>query len=150
MPIQRSYMCRECGHHLSVTLTSEEWDAPAPECPKCANALAQEFKPVAIGGSARSKAEKITEDILAKDFNVADIQRNTKPGSRPEVRYNSPSPSTNSTWGIAQDALRSAMAAGRQTRIQHGNGLDVLQQNLKSGAEPDLIELSKRRAMRIY
>jgi hypothetical protein len=42
------------------------------------------------------------------------------------------------------------MAAGRQTRLKHGSGLDILQANLKSGVEPDLIEVSKRRAMRVW
>ena len=42
------------------------------------------------------------------------------------------------------------MAIGRETRIKHGNGLDVLQGALKSGAQPDLIEASKRRSMKVW
>jgi hypothetical protein len=54
-----------------------------------------------------------------------------------------------SLWGIAREALEAAVAGGRQTRLKYGSGLDVLQANLKSGAQPDLIELSKRRSPRV-
>lgn len=151
MPIVRSYMCPECAHTLTVTLTAEEWDAPPPICPRC-NAydfqepMQQEFKPPGIiNHSPRSKAEKITEDILAKDYNVTNMQRDHRPESTPtRVSY------ANSTWGVAREALEAAISSGRQTRLKHGSGLDILQQNLKSGAEPDLIELSKRKAMRVW
>lgn len=149
MPIVRSYMCPVCAHQMSLTLTPEQWDDPAPECPECQrHAMQQDFKPVAIGGSPRSKAEKVTEDILQNDYQVADVQRDHRDQSTPKVNYKS-GPNA-SSWGIAREALESAVAAGRQVRQQHGSGLDILQANLKSGAEPDLIELSKRRAMRIY
>ena len=156
MPIVRSYMCNECGHYMNVTLTAEQWDEPAPNCPRC-NAwdfkepMQQDFKPAAIGGSVRSKAEKLTEDILEKDYHVGDIQRDRHEGVAPKVRYKDQNaPINSSTWGVAREALESAIASGRQNRLKHGSGLDVLQQNLKNGTEPDLIELSKRRAMRIY
>ena len=51
-------------------------------------------------------------------------------------------------WGIAAEVLEAAVVAGRQTRLKYGSGLDVLQADLKSGAQPDLIELSKRRSLR--
>jgi hypothetical protein len=35
-------------------------------------------------------------------------------------------------------------------RLKYGSGLDVLQHNIKTGAEPDLVEISKRRAMRVF
>jgi hypothetical protein len=54
-----------------------------------------------------------------------------------------------SWWGIAREVLEAAVAGGRQTRLKYGSGLDVLQANLKSGAQPDLIELSKRRSPRV-
>jgi hypothetical protein len=59
-----------------------------------------------------------------------------------------------SSWSIAREALElgemfeAAVASGRQTRLKYGSGLDVLQANLKSGAQPDLIELSKRKSPR--
>jgi hypothetical protein len=54
-----------------------------------------------------------------------------------------------STWGKDQTnaALEQAIAVGRQSRLRHGSGLDVLQANLASGAEPDLIANSKRNKM---
>jgi hypothetical protein len=112
--------------------------------------MQQDFQPVAIGGSVRSKAEKMTEDILRNDYHVADLQRDHRDQSTPKVRYQDQRPQSNSTWGIAREALETAMAAGRQTRLKHGSGLDILQANLKSGVEPDLIEVSKRRAMRVW
>jgi hypothetical protein len=137
-------MCGTCGHHLTVTLDGSQWDAPAPECPQCAKApMGQEFK-LNIGGSNYARAQKITEDILANDYHVANIERSP---SRTKLEYKGPD---RSTWGVAREALEGAIAAGRQTRIRHGSGLDILQQNLKSGAEPDLIEISKRRAMKVW
>lgn len=148
MPIVRSYMCPKCAYQMSVTLEPEQWDDPAPPCPECERHMAQEFKPFGIGGSPRSKAEKVTEDILQNDYQVADVQRDHREQSTPKVNYKSGPHSA--SWGVAREALEGAISAGRKIRQQHGSGLDILQANLKSGAEPDLIELSKKRAMRIY
>lgn len=151
--IARSYMCGECGHYMTVTLSAEQWDKPAPNCPICSTqSLVQDFQPVpTIGGSARSKAEKLTEDILEKDYHVGDIQRDRQQESTPKVRYkDQPLPADASRWVGSREALEGAVAAGRQSRLKYGSGLDVLQQNLKTGAQPDLIEISKRRAMRVY
>lgn len=54
-----------------------------------------------------------------------------------------------SSWGIPREVLEAAVVAGRQTRLNYGSGLNDLQDNLKSGAQPDLIELSKRKSPRI-
>ena len=43
-----------------------------------------------------------------------------------------------------------AIAAGRANRLRYGSGLDVLQHNLKTGVQPDLIELSKRRSIKLH
>ena len=48
-------------------------------------------------------------------------------------------------WVNLSEALEAAAGGERQTP----SGLDVLQANLNSGAQPDLIELSKRRAARV-
>jgi hypothetical protein len=53
-------------------------------------------------------------------------------------------------WGFASEALEAAVAIGRQSRLTYGSGLDVLHDNLTSGAQPDLIELSKRRSPRVW
>lgn len=152
MPIIRSFMCQTCGHYMSVTLSAEQWDAPAPDCPQCsAKPMDQDYKPVALGGSLRAKAEKITEDILEKDYHVGDIQRDRRPESTPQVRYkDQPLPADASRWVASREALEGAVAAGRQSRLKYGSGLDVLQQNLKTGEQPDLIEISKKRAMRVW
>lgn len=153
MPIVRTYQCAECFHRMELTLSSEQWDDPAPECPVCARQqMQQEFRPVAIGGSNIGKAHAIAEDIAANDYHVADMQREHRPEGTPKVRYKdaASTPAQAGTWGAASEAMNMAVAAGRETRLKHGNGLDVLQQALKSGAQPDLIENSKRRGIRIY
>lgn len=149
MPIMRTYGCESCNHMMTVELRADQWDTEAPECPVCSNATHQEFAPPAIGGSLFSKAAKIAEDIAAKDYGVADFKSDGRIEGRPKVRYKDASPDA-STWGMHSEALSQAVALGRETRIKHGNGLDILQANLKSGAQPDLIELSKKRSMRVW
>ena len=112
--------------------------------------MAQEFKPVAIGGSVRSKAVKIAEDIAEKDYGVADMQVHGHEGLPPKVRYKDRPQTDASTWGASTQALEMAIAAGRANRLRYGSGLDVLQHNLKTGVQPDLIELSKRRSIKLH
>jgi hypothetical protein len=50
-----------------------------------------------------------------------------------------------SSWG---EVFEAAVAGRRQSRLKYGDGFDVLQSALKSGDQPDLIELSKQRAAR--
>ena len=152
MPIVRTYQCIECFHRVELTLSAEEWDNPPPACPRCSVITQQEFKPFAIGGSVSGKANAITEDILANDYHVADIKREGRQQGTPSVRYKDAAtvPAQSGSWGATNQALEQAVVLGRQSRLQHGSGLDILQANLKSGAEPDLIANSKRRAIRIY
>ena len=136
---------------LEVTLASEDWDAEPPDCPQCAGReMRQEFKPPAIVGSPRARATALVEDIAANDYHVADMKRD-KHAATPTVRYKDEisSPSA-STWQANTEVLQQAMMTGRAMRLKHGTGLDVLQANLKSGVEPDLIELSKKRAMKVW
>lgn len=148
MPIIRTYACEDCFHTLEVTLTAAQWDDPPPACPACAaRQMQQEFKaPGIVNSSASSIAHKITENIIGNDYHVADYNRSP---SRSNLRYKDPG-SDRSTWGVAQEALQGAIQAGRQVRQRYGNGLDVLQTNLANGTEPDLIALSKKRAMKIW
>jgi putative FmdB family regulatory protein len=151
MPIVRTYACEQCNHMMDVVLSGEDWDAEPPSCPSCeARSMNQEFRPIAIGGSNTAKAHAVAEDILANDYHVADMQRD-KHSLTPAVRYKD---QTNtipaSTWQAANATLQQAISIGRETRLRHGNGLDVLQANLASGAEPDLIANSKRRAMKVW
>jgi len=135
-------------------LSAEDWEAPPPECPECAAAaMRQEFVPPRIVGSPRARATTLAEDIAANDYHVADMQRD-RHDATPNVRYRDSNPSS---WGKAADgsaitpqAMQHAMALGRQVRQRYGDGLDVLQANLKSGAEPDLIEISKRRSHKVW
>lgn len=157
MPIHRTYACAECGQFLEVTLTLEQWDAPPPDCPRCAvREMHQEFKPVAIGGSPYARARALAEDIAEKDYHVADMQWEHRADGTPKVRYKDETPqtvasSTGSAWGVTGEALQQAVALGREVRLKHGgSGLDMLQRALKSGEQPDLIEVSKRRAMNIW
>jgi hypothetical protein len=159
MPVVRTYGCNTCGHFLDVRYESfEEAQAAeallAPECPHCINSMQREYKPVAIGGSTVGKAVALAETIASEDYHVADINHDTRRGGTPKVRYRDQSPAsfTPSTWGTSGNMMDTAIAIGRQTRMENGgqSGLDVLQQALKTGAQPDLIEASKRRAMKVW
>ena len=130
MPIVRTYACPECARTLEVTLTMEQVDAPAPECPHCAAQTQQEFKPFGIGGSASGRAHIIAEDIMEHDYHVADYKRDKYDG--PQTRYRDQStPQTASQWTAATATIQQAIADGRQTRLKYGSGLDILQANLK-------------------
>ena len=170
MPIRRTYACPECMHLFDVVLAMDQVDEPPPDCPKCAawdlrTQTQQQFKaPGIINSSPRSRANAVVEDIMANDYHVADVQRDRHEGATPKVRYvpkdidgnkiadNRPRTSgPPANWNaIPQGALSEAIAFGKQTRKQHGTGLDVLQSNLKSGAQADLIEVSKRRSAKIW
>lgn len=153
MPIVRTYACEQCNHLIEVTLAAEQWDDPAPNCPDCASrAMQQQFRPVAITGSPSARANAIAEDIIANDYKVADINRGNREGDVPKVRYkDEPLSLPSGNWGGVQPAaLQQAIASGRQNRLEFGSGLDVLQANIKNGSEPDLLEISKRRAMKVW
>jgi putative FmdB family regulatory protein len=151
MPIVRTYACAECNHMMDVVLSADDWDAPPPECPKCQEReMRQEFRPVAIGGSVRSRAVALAEDIAANDYHVADMSSRGE-GERAKVRYKDQTAGiVPSNWAGAQGMLEQAITIGRDTRLRHGNGLDVLQSALKTGAQPDLIAASKRRAIKVW
>ena len=149
MPIVRTYFCPECAHQVEVTLSLDQWDAPPPSCEACdARELRQEFKPPAIGGSVRAKAAAITEDIIANDYNVANYTPDHHEGSVPKVTYKDQAATTlPSSWG---PTLQQAIEVGRESRRQYGSGMEVLGRMLKTGEQPDLIEASKRRAIKVY
>ena len=151
MPILRTYQCEDCNHRLEVTLTADDWDAPPPPCPVCvARPMQQEFKPFAIGGTPTARAHAIAEDIADRDYHVADMQRD-KHSRTPTVRYKDQSSTVlPSNWQATTETLNAAIASGRQMRLKHGSGLDVLQSNIQNGVEPDLIAISKRRAMKVW
>jgi hypothetical protein len=136
----------------------DQWDEPAPDCPRCSGGTQQDFKPVAINGSAYARARGIAEDIAEKDYNVADLQwrRNNEQSQATPHRLKDETPqsvmsATGSNWGVTGEALQQAVALGREVRLKHGgSGLDMLQRALKDGTQPDLIEASKRRAMKVW
>ena len=165
MPIIKTYACPACNHFLEVTLTAEQWDDPPPSCPECdRREMQQEFKPFAIGGSASAQAHRIAEDIASNDYHVADMNVTHHEGITPSVRYKDPdfvvqarrvakqadSGVSPSAWGQSNASVEQAIAIGRQTRLNYGSGLDILQHNIKTGAEPDLIANSKRNLIKIY
>lgn len=135
-----------------MTLTLAQADAEPPDCPRCAVATVQEFRPIAIGGSTKTKAADLALTIAHEDYGVADIEVDHRRDSVPKVRFKDQgTPGQASTWGAAGAMLEQAVAIGRQTRLQNGgSGLDVLQRALATGEQPDLIEASKRRAMRVW
>ena len=152
MPIVRTYACPECNNFIEVTLNADQWEAPPPSCPVCdAHEMQQEFRPVAIGGSLRSKASKIAEDIIEKDYNVADFKAEGKEGHSAKVRYKDQTPADmKSTWTAATSTIEAAIATGRETRLKYGSGLDVLQHALKTGQQPDLLAESKKRMIKVW
>jgi hypothetical protein len=159
MPIVRTYACEDCGHFMKVTLRADQWDVPAPNCPRCnaydlSNPMRQEFKPVAITGSPAARARELAEDIAAKDYHVADMQWEKRQDGTPKVRYKDETPqsvASTGSWGVTGEALQQAVALGREVRLKHGgSGLDMLQRALKDGTQPDLIEVSKKRAISIW
>lgn len=165
MPIVRTYGCPECNHIWNAELTAEQWDDPPPSCPACdVRETQQIFRPIAIGGSPYARADAIAEEIAGKDYHVADMQRDHHEGATTKARYhpidtqgrrlvdNRPAqpPPTPSQWAMDPGILNQAIADGRHTRLNFGNGLDVLQSALKSGDQPDLIEASKRKSSRIW
>jgi|SRR5215469_321906 len=148
--ILRTYACEFCGHVIEVQLTSEQWNAEPPDCEYCAaTPMVQEFKPPAIGGSPAGKARALAETIAAEDYQVADMPTSE---SRGRVRYKDQGAEVipASSWAAAGSQLSQAVALGREVRLRHGNGLDVLQSALKSGAQRDLIADSKKRSIRVY
>lgn len=156
MPIVRTYGCEQCGRFVEITLSMAQVDDPPPECPHCLAVTQQEFKPFAIGGSTVGKAVKLAETIAAEDYGVADMQHDTRPGGVPKVRYkdqgNTLQQQQYSSWGAPGAALETALSLGRQTRLANGgySGVDTLQRMLKDGTQPDLIEASKRRSMKVW
>lgn len=155
MPIMRTYMCGECSHRMEVVLSAEEWDAAPPSCDECdAREMRQEFKPPRIGGSIGGKARALAEDIIANDYHVADLKFDNRQGGVPKVRYKDQNPTQlQSTWGgQVANALETAVSIGKQTRRESGgvDGLDLLKKSLQSGAQPDLIAASKRRAIKVW
>lgn len=155
MPIQRTYQCPACNHRMEVTLTAEEWDSPPPSCVMCdAREMNQEFQPPALGGSVRMRAAKITEDILANDYNVANYTPDGREGGVGKTVYkDQTSALLGGSWQQAghKAILEQAISIGKQNKSQFGaDGLDILKRNLASGAQPDLIEASKRRAIKVW
>ena len=143
MPIVRSYGCPDCGHVMDVTLTMKQVNRKPPECPVCSERTNQIFKPVALGGSLRARAVALAQDIAAKDYGVADFQVDSHEGSTPKVRYKDQS-APPAQWGASREVIEGAIAMGREDRLKHGSALDLIKQ------EPDLIAISKQRAMKVW
>lgn len=150
--IVRTFMCDACATTVEQTLPAESWQAPAPRCPQCdAGRMDQEMRFPAIIGSARSRAVATAERIAAEDYGVANMHIEGKEGVRNKVTYKDQKTTISGQWTNNREAIETAAAIGRQTRQQFGgDGLDILQRALKSGDQPDLIEMSKRRSARVW
>ena len=100
------------------------------------------------------RAARIAEDIIANDYGVANFQTDNREGGVPKVRYKDQSDQVRpSDWQKAghRAILEQAISIGKQNRRQFGmDGLDILKRNIASGAQPDLIEASKKRAIKVY
>ena len=152
--IMRTYHCPDCNHRMEVTLTAEEWNKPPPSCEACDARTNQEFQPPAIGGSVRMRAAAITEDILANDYGVANFQSERRQGGTPKVRYKDQTANVlPSDWQKAahQNMLETAIGIGKENRRQFGaDGLDMLKRGIANGTQTDLIEASKRKAIKVW
>lgn len=148
--IIRSYMCEACAYRMDVELRSDQWDSEPPDCPQCATRTHQEFKPPAIGGSLIGRATELAHTIAAEDYGVADLQSPSRSGRTVRYKDQGAEAIPASSWAAASGQLQQAMALGRETRLRYGNGLDVLAGALKSGAQPDLIALSRKRSIRTW
>lgn len=112
----------------------------------------QEFHPPAIGGSVHARAAAITEDIIANDYGVANYTPDNREGGTAKIRYKDQTPSVlPANWQGHREMLEQAISIGKQNRRDFGlDGLDILKRNILSGDQPDLIEASKRRAIKVY
>jgi hypothetical protein len=88
------------------------------------------------------------QDIISNDYNVANFTPDNRRGGVSKVRYKDQSAAVQSSW--SGDLLQQAISIGRQTRMEGGSGLDILKRNLADGTQPDLIEASKRRAIKVW
>lgn len=153
MPIVRTYGCDRCGHFTEVTLTFAQADDPPPDCPHCAVATVQEFKPLAIVGSIKARAADLAQTIAHEDYHATDIEVDYRQESVPKVRFKDQTSSAPpSVWTGGNAMLAQALAFGRQARMQSGgeSPIESLKRSIANGSQPDLIEVSKRRAMRIW
>lgn len=115
--------------------------------------MAQEFQPPAIGGSNRARAVKLAEQIAEQDYGVADMKVEGREGGAVKHRLKDDKrPLTEpAKWEANRELLETAAALGKDQRLRNGgSGLDVLQSGLKTGDVPDLIEISKRRSMKVW
>jgi len=151
VPIVRTLGCNDCARTWDVTLTAEQVDDPLPACPFCNNATFQEFKPVAIRGkeSKLESSEAVVENEM-KERGITDITFRTKENLPPKVRYKTDKAQSN--WmQPTGDMVAQAAQLGRADRQKFGaDGLEILQNNLRSGKQVDLVEASKRRADRVW
>lgn len=149
--IWRTYSCDECNHTIEVEIDSSEWDSfEAPACPRCAQATAQQFRPLAIVGSNHRRAVDIAQTIAHEDYGAADIGR-VYSDAPPEVRYRRSEPVDLPAGNWNPALLAGAIASGRADRIANGpNGVEILQAGLSSGKIPDLIEASKQRSGKVW
>lgn len=141
MPI-RTYGCPDCGGVLEVVLTMAEWEAPPPDCPNCAAATEQQFKPFAVGGSAQVRAAKIAQEIAEKDLGLTNFElgRHGAPAA-PGYGHQAPKPPP----GIDSQAVLKSMLGSGQAQIDPSRGgrgfsaLRQLQDGIRDGTVPDLV-----------
>jgi hypothetical protein len=139
-----------CNTTIKVTLRGDQWNDPAPDCPRCsaADPMQQEFKAPGIIGGNRARAVALAEDIATNDYGVADMQMQRQEGSTPKVRYKDDTRAKTSGvsgWGgVNPEALEAAIAMGRATRLEHGSALDIIK------TMPDYIANSKKLSVKVW
>jgi hypothetical protein len=95
---------------------------------------------LARGASSTSPAKWQSDSILAfaGDVRSALVDKKNKAQDR----------ALPSLWVITSEMVERALAGAWQTRLEYKDGLDVLKASMQSGAQPDLIKLSKERMLK--
>ena len=106
MSIIRTYACGDCD------AVFEQWcessDELTPPCPNCEKEMQWQPTSFGIGGSRESKAEKIAQDVMEKDYGLTNYKDTNKPG---DVGYIDP---TRKTAAEKDAIMQRESEAGRE------------------------------------
>lgn len=87
--VRRTYECTDCSTVFEVTLDSG--DDGHPDCPTCSKVLEWRPSKVSIGGSNRSKAVDMAQNIMEQDYGLTNFKDNNREG---DVGYVAPQKTT--------------------------------------------------------
>ena len=106
MSIIRTFCCGDCE------AVFEQWcessDELTPPCPNCEKEMQWQPAGFSIGGSNESKAAKIAQDVMEKDFGLTNYRDDSRPG---DVGYIDP---TRKTAAEKDAIMQRESEAGRE------------------------------------